>query len=241
MDSPQKNDPQPEKAESWKMFDEISPRYDLVNRILSWGQDVSWRKKMADYLPNETGLVVLDLATGTADVLLALLKVRPEIEQGLGLDLSDKMLTVGRRKVDARGLAGRIILRNGDAQDIPNPDNTFSAVTIAFGIRNLPDPGKTLSEMYRVLKKGGRAIILEFSLPANPVIRFFHLRYLRYGVPIVGGMLSGNFQAYSYLNRTIEQFPYGKQFLGLMGQAGFEELRSQPLLLGAATIYYGKK
>ena len=229
------------KSESWKIFDAISPNYDRLNRILSAGQDMRWRRAMIRFLPQEKGILVLDLATGTADVLLSICKMRKDIGQGLGLDLSDKMLNLGLRKVAAQGLTGKILLRNGDAQDIPNPDATFSAVTMAFGIRNVPDPLKALKEMHRVLKKGGRAIILEFSLPANPLVRWLDLLYLRHLLPLVGFAFSGNYQAYKYLNETIEVFPCGKKFLDLMRQAGFGRLEAHPLFFGAATIYVGEK
>jgi demethylmenaquinone methyltransferase/2-methoxy-6-polyprenyl-1,4-benzoquinol methylase len=229
------------KTESWRLFNDISPRYDLLNRLLSFGLDIHWRNCLAKYLPTHGKLHILDCATGTGDVLLRLFKNSQHIQSAVGIDLAEKMMEIGRRKIESVGLSKHIKLQTGDAMMIPSADNTFDATTMAFGIRNTPNPQNVLNEMHRVLKKGGRALILEFSLPQNPIIRFFHLTHLRYIVPLIGGLFTGHFQAYQYLNQTIELFPYGNQFINMMQQSGFSRVQAHTLLFGTATIYQGDK
>ena len=228
------------KSESWQMFNDISPRYDLLNRLLSLGLDHHWRHCLARFLPTVNNINILDLATGTADVLLTIVKYVP-VGRATGLDLADKMLEIGRAKIEKQGLGGKIKLQHGDAVNTLLPDDSFDAVTMAFGIRNVPVPLNVLREMRRVLNKNGRALILEFSLPANRLLRGLHLFYLRTVVPAIGGMVSGHGEAYRYLNQTIEQFPYGKDFCRLMAEAGLKNVSAHPLLGGVATIYVGEK
>ena len=229
-----------EKSQSWRMFNDISPRYDLLNRILSLGLDSAWRRKLLRFLPPKPAIALLDLATGTADVVITLAQRSPNIKKAVGVDLADKMLEIGRTKISRAGLDQVVTLQRGDAQKIPFSDKGFDCITIAFGIRNIPDTALALREMSRVLKKGGRALILEFSIPQNPLIRFFHLAYLRHIVPLIGGIVSGHFQAYKYLNQTIENFPYGQEFCQLMLKNGFVNATPTQLLWGAATIYLGE-
>jgi len=223
------------------MFDRIARRYDLVNRLLSFGQDIIWRKKLAGLLPERQSQHVLDLATGTADVLLSLVKHSPNIKSGLGLDMSEKMLAIGQSKISRVGLSSKLSFLRGDANSIPCVDNSFDVTTMAFGIRNVTDVRKSLSEMYRVLSPGGKVLILEFSLPPNKLIRSLHLFYLRYLLPTIGGIVSGDKDAYRYLNSTIKSFPYGEEFLRLMSGTGFENSKAHPLTFGVATIYEGQK
>lgn len=229
------------KSESWKMFDAISPRYDFLNHLLSFGLDIRWRKELAHFLIDQENQTVLDLATGTADVLLALFKNNPQIQKGYGIDLADRMLTLGRAKIAQAGLTDRIHLQHGDANHIPFDNDSFEAVTIAFGIRNVEDYNRVLREMHRVLKKRGQALILEFSLPNHAVLRALHFFYLRTLVPVIGGIFSGHYLAYRYLNQTIETFPYGDDFCELMTISGFKNVKANPLMGGIATIYQGGK
>lgn len=231
----------PPRQKVWEMFDRIAPRYDLLNRLLSFRRDVAWRNAMARHLPDRDHMLVLDLATGTGDQLLALRKRCDRISRGIGMDMSEGMLAFGREKIRDRGLTGQLELRTGDATDIPLPDATFDALTMSFGIRNVVDVPKALREMVRVLKPGGRALILEFSLPANRVVRAGHLFYLRRVLPAVGALVSGDGYAYRYLNQTIETFPYGEAFCSLMREAGFASAIPHPLTFGVATIYQGDK
>jgi len=229
------------KENSWRMFNEISPKYDLLNHILSFGMDIVWRKRLSTFLPSQSGQKILDLATGTADVLLSFFKHSSQVATGCGIDLAEKMLDIGRQKVIHAKLEKHIQLQTGDATHIPFDNNTFDAVSIAFGIRNVESPSTVLTEMHRVLKTGGRALILEFSLPTNIFMKTIHLMYLRYGIPFIGYLLSGHYHAYKYLNRTIETFPYGNQFCDLMNKAGFQHVKANKLLFGVATIYQGDK
>ncbi len=223
------------------MFDRIARRYDLLNRLLSFGQDVVWRNRVAKHLPAHTGQYILDLATGTADLLISLVNKNQQVKSGVGIDMAEKMLQIGQEKLKNRHIQEKVSLQTGDALNIPYPEQTFDAVTIAFGIRNLTDVNLALREMHKVLKNNGRAIILEFSLPSNPLIRKIYLFYFRHILPRIGGLISGDQQAYNYLNNTVEAFPYGKEFCDMLSSAGFEEVRMTPLTFGIATIYQGDK
>jgi demethylmenaquinone methyltransferase/2-methoxy-6-polyprenyl-1,4-benzoquinol methylase len=230
-----------EKSKSWQMFNQISPKYDLLNRILSMGLDISWREEMGRQLIQRDDMQVLDLATGTGDVIISFCQQYSNIKQGQGLDLAEKMLSIGREKIEKLNLSQRIKLDHGDAMSVPFPDKIFDNVSISFGIRNTDNPFQVLKEMRRVLKPGGRALILEFSMPANKIIRFFHLFYLRHIVPLLGYIFSGNYQAYKYLNQTIESFPHGQSFCKMMHRAGLKNIQETKLLYGTATIYTGER
>ena len=229
------------KSDSWKMFNSIAGRYDFLNRLLSLGQDIRWRNALKKFLPDSDGQTILDLATGTADVLITLSKNNPKIHHGIGVDPAVKMLEIGREKIKAQHLNDRLILQQGDAQALPFLDGTFDCVTISFGIRNIPDLRLALLEMYRVTKKGGRVLILEFSKPENPLLKAGHWLYLQSFVPVVGFLFSGNFKAYTYLNQTIQTFPYGERFCKILKQMGFVDIQPHPLMGGAATIYVAHK
>ncbi len=229
------------KSNSWRMFDDIAPRYDLLNRILSLGMDQIWRARLAEFMDRQLPLQILDLATGTADVLLSLLNTRPNIEKAIGIDLAENMLKQGKIKICNQGFDTKVLLETGDITHTHFSDDKFDYTTIAFGIRNVEDPHLVLKEMHRVLKINGQALILEFSLPEKNFIRQIDLFYLRNIVPLIGYIFTGHYQAYRYLNQTIEQFPYGQAFCQLMQACGFKDVKAHPLFLGAATIYQGKK
>ncbi|MDY6838518.1 MAG: bifunctional demethylmenaquinone methyltransferase/2-methoxy-6-polyprenyl-1,4-benzoquinol methylase UbiE [Thermodesulfobacteriota bacterium] len=232
---------EPVRTEVWKMFDRVAHRYDFLNRLLSAGIDRRWRGKMARLLPPGRDQHVLDLATGTADQLLFLFDKSNKIKSGLGIDLAEKMLAIGRQKVQGRGLSEAITLKRGDAMDIPAQDKTFDAVTISFGIRNVSRVSQALSEMHRVLKPGGRLLVLEFSLPEHALIRSGYLLYLRHILPPLGALVSGDSGAYRYLNQTIETFPYGGALCQLIAEAGFEAVQARALTMGIAMIYQGDR
>jgi demethylmenaquinone methyltransferase / 2-methoxy-6-polyprenyl-1,4-benzoquinol methylase len=217
------------------MFDRVASRYDRLNRIISFGQDCAWRRRVAELLPPRPDLNVLDLATGTGDQLLALL-AGGRVSRATGLDPSENMLAIARKKTP-EGVA----LQTGTAEAIPFPDAAFDAVTMSFGIRNVTDVDRALREIRRVLRPGGRAVILESSLPDRVLPRRLFFFYIRRVVPVLGSILARDRDAYTYLARTIATFPYGEAFCALMREAGFAEVRADPLALGAATVYVGTR
>ena len=230
-----------DKKDSWRMFNMISEHYDLLNQLLSFGIDRHWRRVLVKYLSLSDRKNILDLATGTGDILLTILKNEKRIIEAVGIDLAANMMAIGLAKIDKSGLSQQIRLLRGDAAHIPFDAAHFENVTIAFGIRNMNDPIVVLREMNRVLTPKGRGIILEFSLPANKFLRALHLFYLRMIVPLIGGLVSGHTEAYRYLNQTIETFSYGEPFCRLMQEAGFTRSTAHPLMGGIATIYVGEK
>ncbi len=231
--------PAPSRQDVWRMFDRIAHRYDLLNRLLSFRQDVAWRKRLARLLPDRSNLRVLDLATGTGDVLLSLYGTSGKVRSGVGVDMAGKMIAIGNRKIRDRRLDQSLRMVRGDAMCIAFNDASFDAVTIAFGIRNVLDVSEALREMRRILAPGGRALVLEFSLPRNAVFRVGYLFYFRHVLPRIGGLVSGDSYAYRYLNKTVESFPYGEVFCALMREAGFDAVKAHPLTFGIATIYQG--
>lgn len=232
---------QPAELCMGRMFDRIAPTYDLLNRLLSFGRDVAWRRRAARCLGDRGPIRVLDLATGTADLPIALLREYPHVGDIVGLDCSEEMLRVGREKIGRCGLSGRVRLVRGDATSAPFADASFDAVTMAFGIRNTPDAMRTLDEIHRLLSPGGTVVILEFSLPGNPVVRGGYLAYLRWVIPVIGALVSRDRQAYRYLNQSIEAFHGPAAFCAMMEQAGFRDVSATPLTGGVASIYKGSK
>jgi demethylmenaquinone methyltransferase/2-methoxy-6-polyprenyl-1,4-benzoquinol methylase len=222
---------------SGAMFDGIAPRYDLLNRLMSFGLDRGWRKKTVRALALAPGARALDLATGTADVAMAIARTHPDCRV-VGIDPSLGMLEIGRRKLADQNLADRITLQAGDAQALDLDDDSFDGVCIAFGIRNVPDRARALAEMARVTRPGGRVAILELSEPQRgllaPLARF-HIRRL---VPRLGALLSGS-NEYRYLQRSIAAFPPPEEFADLMRAAGLDVLAVTPLSFGVCHLYVG--
>ncbi len=219
------------------MFDRIAPRYDLLNRVLSAGIDVRWRRRCIDAVAG--AVRALDVCSGTADLLIEFVRREPG-RAGLGIDLSSAMLVRGASKLRARGLAGRAHLAAGDAEWLPAPSASFDAVTVAFGIRNVGDPAAALREMARVLRPGGRAAILEFSIPRGTLGGAYRLYFTRV-LPRIGGWLSGDGGAYAYLPASVARFAAPAEFGGLMTAAGFARVRWEPLTGGIAHLYVGEK
>lgn len=224
-----------------EMFNEISFSYDKVNRILSFCLDKFWRNALIKWLPWKENLQLLDLATGTCDQLLALVKKSNHISYALGIDLAKEMLEIGKKKIASSPYAEKIELQLADAESLPLENKSFDCVTMSFGIRNVKNREKCLQEMFRVLSPGGRVLILEFSLPKNILIRPFYLLYLRVFLPFLGGLFSKNRKAYRYLNQSIEEFPSTDEFCSLMKASGFENIRAKKLTLGIVTLYIGDK
>ncbi len=230
-----------EKKDVYQMFDRISKTYDLNNHLLSFGLDFYWRKKLAKHLPSFNSIRLLDLATGTGDQIFALMKRCRNIKAALGLDLAHEMLTIGNRKLTNKPYAHQVSFMHGNATDVDVKDQCIECVTMSFGIRNVDDVPRCLKEMHRILTIGGRALILEFSLPKNSLLRKFHLFYLRYILPRLGGLISKDKSAYTYLNQTIESFPYGNAFCTLLQSAGFQNAKAIPLNFGIVTLYVAEK
>ena len=222
------------------MFDRISPKYDALNHLLSFNIDKVWRKKTAKAVAKSQPNTILDLATGTADLAIAVAKRNPQA-QVIGMDISEKMLDIGKEKVMHQNLANQIELSLGDAAALPFEDDSFDAVTVAFGVRNFEDLGKGLSEISRVLKPGGQAAILEFSMPERfPVKQLYHF-YFRRLLPFIGKLISKDNSAYAYLPASVERFPKPKAFLELLAQHGLIRGTVRPLTFGIATLYCAER
>jgi demethylmenaquinone methyltransferase/2-methoxy-6-polyprenyl-1,4-benzoquinol methylase len=229
----------PERAAVRSMFDRIAPRYDLLNRLLSAGVDVRWRRAAVDALAAPAGARVLDLCTGTADLLIESLR-RDGGQQGLGLDLSVEMLARGREKLARRGLGGRSALLGADAAVLPLRTASFDGALVAFGIRNVSEPLLALRETHRVLRAGGALVVLEFALPPGVMGRLYRF-YFRSVLPRLGGLISGDRGAYAYLPASVERFATPQELAGLMKQAGFLDVASRPLTAGIAYLHRGRK
>ncbi|MFA7491373.1 MAG: bifunctional demethylmenaquinone methyltransferase/2-methoxy-6-polyprenyl-1,4-benzoquinol methylase UbiE [Mariniphaga sp.] len=221
------------------MFDNISPRYDLLNHLLSANIDKLWRRKAVNRLRKFHPAHILDIATGTADFAIAASRISPE--KITGVDLSEGMLKMGREKVKRKGLSSIISLQKADSEKLPFEDNKFDAAIVGFGVRNFEHPDTGLSEIYRVLRKGGVLIILEFSKPRNKLIRSIYFFYFTRVLPFWGKLLSRDDRAYTYLPESVMEFPDGENFTGLLEKAGFSACKASPQTMGIATIYEAQK
>jgi demethylmenaquinone methyltransferase/2-methoxy-6-polyprenyl-1,4-benzoquinol methylase len=227
----------PDQAAVRSMFDRIAPRYDLLNRVLSAGIDVRWRRAAVDLLQLPRAARVLDLCTGTADLLVEALR-RDADSRGVGVDLSSGMLVRGARKLRERRLDARGGLVGGDAERLPLRDAWFDGALVAFGIRNVSDNPRALREARRVLKPGGRLVVLEFSMPRGLRGRVYRF-YFRRVLPLVGRVVSGDTSAYTYLPASVAAFPEPAEFGALLVQAGFKDVRWRALTGGIAHLYQG--
>lgn len=228
------------KEQVAKMFDQIAGRYDFLNRFLSAGIDIYWRKVMLKKLKPLQPKVILDVATGTADVaLMAERMLKPE--QIIGIDISVGMLDLGRNKIEQKKLSHIITLQKGDSEHIEFPENHFDAVTVAFGVRNFENLEKGLTEILRVLKPGGQLCVLEFSKPNLPGIEQLYHLYLGIIAPEIAKMISKNKNAYAYLNDSVRAFPEGRAFTDIMEKTGFKDITCKRLSLGISSLYTGKK
>jgi len=226
------------QSEIWKTFDSISKSYDRINRILSFGIDLYWRNTVSQHIPKKNSLQLLDCATGTGDQIFSIAS-KIDLQLGVGIDLAYKMLEIAKEKLEKLPYKEKISFQEASLLAIPFPEESYDLVTISFGIRNVSDVDLGLKEMLRVLKKDGKALILEFSMPKNTICKKLYLLYLRHVLPLLGRLLSRHHQAYRYLNESIESFPSGKDFCKKMEDAGFKEVRYYPLTFGIATLYEG--
>ena len=229
------------------MFDQIAFRYDFLNRFLSGGIDIYWRKRAIKELRQLQPKKMLDVATGTADVatgtadvaIMSYKFLKPETITGI--DISEGMLQLGRKKVANLLLNKQIALELGDSEAINFPDNTFDAITVAFGVRNFENLRKGMAEMERVLKPGGKLVVLEFSKPKQSVVKGLYNLYMRIVTPGIGRLISKNREAYKYLNDSVQKFPEGNDFLTIMNDVGYTATYLKQLTGGICTIYCGSK
>ena len=222
------------------MFDSIAPRYDLLNRVLSLGLDQKWRQRGVSELRLGAAARILDLCTGTADLALAVARRRPDTSV-VGVDFSGAMLRLGLDKVRKGGLENRIRLVRADATRIPLADASCDGATIGFGIRNVAEPERALSELSRVLRPGARLAILEFGQPRIPGIRTLYAWYFRYVLPAIGRRVSHHDSAYSYLPASVGTFPPPAQFAQTMERHGFANIQAVPLTFGIVYLYVGTR
>ena len=227
------------KEEVAEMFDKISVRYDFLNHFLSLGIDKIWRKKAVKLLREIKPHKILDLAAGTGDFAIALLKLKPK--EIVGMDISDGMLEVGRKKMRKHGFENIISMRNGDSEALPFDDNYFDALTVGFGVRNYENLEKGLAEMLRVVRKDGKLVILEFSKPKKFPVKQYYAFHSKYIIPFFGKRISKDEKAYAYLPESVAAFPEGREFELILEKIGYKDVRSKLLAGGIATIYTGIK
>jgi demethylmenaquinone methyltransferase/2-methoxy-6-polyprenyl-1,4-benzoquinol methylase len=236
---PYKEEKGGKKEQVAKMFDNISHRYDFLNHFLSLGIDKGWRKKAIKLLEPLKPRTILDVATGTGDFALQALSLNPH--KVIGIDISEGMLAVGRKKIAARQLSSQVELFSGDSENIPFKENNFDAVTVAFGVRNFENLERGLKEIYRVIKPGGMVVVLEFSRPRTFPFRQVYSFYFKFILPKIGRFISSDKAAYTYLPESVEAFPDGEDFLQCLKAVGFKNTKCRALTFGISSIYSGSK
>lgn len=227
------------KREVEQMFDTISSNYDGMNRVISFGIDVKWRKKVVKSVTDTRPYSALDIATGTGDLAVSLAEAG--VPKVVGLDLSEGMLALGRNKIAQKNLSERIDMVQGDSENLPFQENSFDAVTVAFGVRNFENLEKGLAEIHRVLKPGGIFVILETSVPTKFPFRQGYFLHTRYLLPLMGKVFARDQKAYSYLSKSAASFPHGEALNNILRKIGFINVKDNPQTFGAATIYTAHK
>lgn len=236
---PYKNDEATKKQQVARMFNSISGTYDFLNHFLSFGIDIIWRRKAIDTLKELQPKLILDVATGTGDFAIEALRLNPE--KVVGIDISEGMLEVGRKKMADKGHDKIISMQTADSENLPFADNNFDAIIVAFGVRNFENLKKGLAEMHRVLKPGGKVVILECSNPRSPWFHPFYLFYFKVITPLVGKIFSKDSAAYSYLPESVSAFPDGKNFTDILEAVGYKKTTCRPLTFGISSLYTGIK
>lgn len=236
---PYKNSDRTKKEQVTKMFDNISNEYDSLNRVISFGIDVKWRNKVVSIVNNSSPDTILDVATGTGDLAISLAKTNAK--KIIGLDISDGMLEVGRKKINKKELGSTIEMVLGDSENLPFETNSFDAITVAFGVRNFENLEKGLSEIFRVLKPSGIFVILETSVPTKTPFKQGYKFYTKYILPAIGKLFSKDRSAYSYLSESASLFPFGEDLNNILRQIGFIDVKDHPQTFGVATIYTTSK
>ena len=235
------NEEQSKKEQVEQMFDNIAPTYDKLNHIMSLNIDRVWRRRVMRIVRRSKAHKIMDVATGTGDLAIAMAK-RVDRTQILGVDLSEEMLAVARRKVEKQGLEERIMLEKGDAENLDMvTTESVDAVTVAFGVRNFENIERGLSEIYRTLKQGGKLVVLEFSMPKNRLVRWVYSQYAHRLLPRIGGMISKDKQAYTYLPDSVEEFPSPERFADMLRGVGFKSVKTRSQSFGIAYIYDATK
>lgn len=235
------NEEQSKKEQVEEMFDNIAPNYDRLNHILSLNIDRIWRRRVMRIVRRSKARRIMDLATGTGDLAIAMAK-RVDRTQILGVDLSEEMLAVARAKIQKQGLEERIMLEKGDAENLTMvADGSLDAVTVAFGVRNFENMERGLSEIYRTLRVGGKLVVLEFSMPKNRLIRWIYSQYAHRLLPRIGAVISKDKRAYTYLPDSVEEFPSPERFAEIVRSVGFSSVRLRSQSFGIAYIYDATK
>ena len=236
---PYKDKDTSKKEQIAAMFNSISGKYDFLNHFLSLGIDILWRKRAVRLLTKYQPQLILDIATGTGDFAIEALSLKPK--KIIGVDISEGMLSVGREKLIKKNLTDKIELISGDSEVLPFEDNFFDAVIVSFGVRNFENLEKGLSDMLRVLKPGGKVVILEFSKPKSFPFKQLYKFYFQWILPKIGKLISKNHAAYTYLPDSVQAFPDGDDFLNILDKIGFQKNQCTPLTLGISSIYFGSK
>lgn len=238
---PYKDDAADKKSQVAQMFNSIAGKYDFLNHFLSAGTDIYWRRKAVDELKQLRPARILDIATGTADFAIETLRAATPDAQITGIDISEGMLEVGRRKLAAKGLGHRIQLELGDSESLPFEDDSFDAVTASFGVRNFANLERGLTEMHRVLRPGGKLVVLEFSKPTAFPMKQAYNFYFKNILPVFGKLISKDRAAYTYLPESVQAFPDGPEFVAILRKVGFNSPAWQPLTFGISSIYTAQK
>jgi demethylmenaquinone methyltransferase/2-methoxy-6-polyprenyl-1,4-benzoquinol methylase len=237
--TPYKDQTTSKKEQVATMFNNIAPKYDFLNQLLSMGIHKGWRRKAVRLLKDIHPKTILDIATGTGDFAIETMKLNPD--KVIGVDISEGMLKFGVEKINKLGLQNKIELKLGDSENLPFSDNSFDAITVGFGVRNFENLEKGINDIYRVLSPNGMIAILEFSKPRKFPIKQFYNFYFKVVTPAVGKLFSKDSSAYSYLPESVNAFPDGESFLAVLKKAGFNETKAIPVTFGIASIYIAKK
>jgi demethylmenaquinone methyltransferase/2-methoxy-6-polyprenyl-1,4-benzoquinol methylase len=227
------------KQQVARMFDNISHRYDFLNHFLSLGIDKAWRKRAISILKPLQPKMILDVATGTGDFAIQALTLNPD--KIIGVDISEGMLEVGRKKMEKLGLTSKVELYSGDSENLGFEENKFDAVTVAFGVRNFENLEKGLQEIHRVMKPGAMLVVLEFSRPRRFPLKQFYNFYFKAILPKIGQLISKDKSAYTYLPESVQAFPDGEDFINILKKVGFKNTACQPLTFGISSIYSARK
>ena len=236
---PYKDAQESKKSQVAQMFNSIAGKYDFLNHFLSAGIDIYWRKQAVKIMGQNKPALLLDIATGTGDFAIEALQLNPE--KVIGVDISEGMLAVGQEKIKKKNLTGKIELQLGDSENLTFADNTFDGTMAAFGVRNFENLNQGLSEMYRVLKPGGRIVVLEFSKPQGFPFKQVYNFYFKQILPVFGKLISKDQAAYTYLPESVQAFPDGADFINILKQVGFKNTQWHSLTFGISSIYTGLK